>query len=233
MPSYAVNLCRKAASRLLQLPGSFVWLRRRRHPSFNPSFGLVRGAQSCTSFGPLNQNETAASPQSDGRGGVAFTPARVTLKTWATHRSGPSRCGFRLRLGVLLATCMAVRRFRNLWFALAALLWLPAYAHCQLAALTGYELLQCAEAFPAAADPGEDCADCHAIEQAKFRTSNSRLLLLPDEAGAECVTQVQAPAAMALLPAPWVVTAAPPDLAQRWQFLARTALPVRAPAPVS
>ncbi len=124
-----------------------------------------------------------------------------------------------------------VRRFRNIWFALVAVLWLPAVAHCQLEMLTGLEFLQCAEEAPASHTPARDCADCCSVEKAQFRVEHSRLSVpVPDwlpvfltiRASSETVPMPQTGALDR--------TSASPDLAHRWHFLRRTALPVRAPS---
>jgi len=129
-----------------------------------------------------------------------------------------------------------VRRFRNIWFALAALLWLPASAHCQLESLTGLEILKCADECPTSSAPAKNCKDCNAccaVEKSQFRGQHIRLTI----PAPELITSIHAllllPERAELSPVPLDRTAAPPDLPQRWHFIARNALPVRAPSFVS
>jgi hypothetical protein len=128
---------------------------------------------------------------------------------------------------------MHVRWFRKPWFVVAALAWLPAVAHCPLESLTGFEFLQCAEESPASQPPSGDCHDCCAVEKSQFRAEQSRPLVLPPDCLSSCQTPLLIPEASPAVPAALDLTAAPPDLSPRWHFLARTALPVRAPSLVA
>ena len=58
-----------------------------------------------------------------------------------------------------------VRRFHNLLFALAASLWLPASAHCQLETVPGFEFLRCSVDTGDAQQPAKDCSNCCSVEQ--------------------------------------------------------------------
>lgn len=128
---------------------------------------------------------------------------------------------------------LPVRWFRNIWFALAALLWLPAYAHCQLETLTGLEILQCTVAAPDSQAPAKDCDDCCAVEKSHYRADHSRLTIPTPELISPLQVLLLAPPQSELSQPTLDQTSAPPDLPQRWHFLARTALPVRAPSFVS
>lgn len=129
---------------------------------------------------------------------------------------------------------MNVRRFRNIWFVLAAFLWLPALAHCQLESLTGFELLQCHEETSAAHSSSQDCTDCCAVENSAFHAGLSRLSVTPPDLLPIFLTFLLPTEPVQLTPVtPLVLTSAPPDLPTRWHFLSRTALPVRAPSLVS
>jgi hypothetical protein len=107
-------------------------------------------------------------------------------------------------------------------------LWVPITAHCYLEKFPGLEFLQCA------GDNGgtEDCKGegCCAVESGFYKVSDAR----------DCVPVALLLAVVAL---PRVLddsleTAGrlavfeivPPELPQSWQFLSRTALPVRAPS---
>lgn len=126
---------------------------------------------------------------------------------------------------------MVVRRFRNIWFALTAFLWLPAFGHCQLESLTGLEFLQCKEDVAGAHSSAQDCTGCCAVEKSLFRTSQARLStpqpdLFPIFFTALLTAEPEQPST-----GDWLEqTSAPPELPQCWHFLSRTALPVRAPS---
>jgi len=126
-----------------------------------------------------------------------------------------------------------VRHFRNILFALAALLWLPASAHCQLESLPGFEFFQCSIAGQTACHQSQDCGDCgcFAVEQSQYK-SETQSFTLPSP-------DLQLVASLPLLPelSAWsaevsrsILTAAPPPLLKTWQFASRSALPVRAPS---
>ena len=127
---------------------------------------------------------------------------------------------------------MCVRHFRNVLFTLAAFLWLPVSAHCQLEKVSGLEFLQCAVAAQTP-DGSTDCGDCGccAVEKSQYKSSQARVAIpssdllpllpvtlmdiadkLPDEVGTAAFAAV------------------PPELPKCWQFVFRTASPPRAPS---
>jgi hypothetical protein len=129
---------------------------------------------------------------------------------------------------------MIVRYFRNIWFALAAFLWLPAVAHCQLEALTGLAFLQCHEEASDSHSSSKDCTDCCAVEKSQFRSVQLRFSAPSPELLLIVPAFLPQPKTVLLPPGhPLERTSAAPDLPQRWHFLSRTALPVRAPSLVS
>ena len=130
------------------------------------------------------------------------------------------------------ASISGVRYFRNIFFALAAFLWLPASAHCQLESVPGLEFLRCAVD---AQTPGRstDCSDsgCCAVEKLHYKSNQVRitipspdlLLLLPvalTDIADKLSNEVSAIALAAI----------PPELPKCWQFVFRTASPPRAPS---
>ncbi len=126
-----------------------------------------------------------------------------------------------------------VRRFRNIYFALAAFLWLPAAAHCQLETLPGLEFLRCAISAKAPADANHGCKDCGGctVEKSEYRSISTSL----NAPAPELLTVFLAPRqeSFELLPVEIGVgfpTTAPPGLLPSRHFLTRTALPVRAPS---
>jgi hypothetical protein len=131
-----------------------------------------------------------------------------------------------------------VRRYRNLFFALAAFLWLPVSAHCQLEALTGLEFLACETDSSCHGDAksSSDNAGCCSVEKSPYQQAGQIRVNLPS---AELLPVMFAalifPTANAL-PGEvcgGILTAAPPELLPSRHFLFRTALPVRAPSPTS
>ena len=127
-----------------------------------------------------------------------------------------------------------MRRFKNLVFALAALLWLPVSVHCQLEAVPGLEFLRCSDEAPTSQPASKDCSDCCAVEKSQYRAEQVRLNLPMPELLPLCF----APALSASETDPVQVfvgvrTAVPPQLLKTWQFASRTALPVRAPSVAS
>lgn len=129
---------------------------------------------------------------------------------------------------------MGVRHFRNIWFALAAFLWLPAVAHCQLESLTGLEFLQCHEATSDKHTSSKDCDTCCAVEKSQFRSVQQRLNAPSPDLLPLFLTVVLISESLESSPVvSFAPVAAPPDLPARWQFIFRAALPVRAPSSVS
>jgi hypothetical protein len=128
-----------------------------------------------------------------------------------------------------------VRRFRNIWFALAAFLWLPASVHCQIESLSGFELLQChvASASQDANDHGCDENDCCLVEQTDYCPGTSRVVnLFPVALWSVFFLPMEIAASSPAVALSNPVTS-PPFLIKSWPFLSRTALPVRAPSSVS
>jgi len=129
---------------------------------------------------------------------------------------------------------MRVRRFGNIVFALAGLLWLPVSVHCQLESILGLEFLRCAVEMSSSHNPDKDCTNCCAVEKSLYRAEQVRLnvrtaVLVPTAAAPALPVANPSPAELHL----GILTAAPPELPQSWQFLLRTALPPRAPSLVS
>ena len=128
--------------------------------------------------------------------------------------------------------------FRRL-IALAMLaIWLPATLHCAMEAAGLEEWFGCHDAAHHDTDP---CADdaCHPIEGLAYKLDSSPLKI-----SAPLAVAVSASNAFALVqlglsplitllqpPAEGVIEigAAPPEIARTWHFVARVALPARAP----
>jgi hypothetical protein len=127
-----------------------------------------------------------------------------------------------------------VRRLRNILFALAALLWLPVSAHCQLEAIAGFEFLSCEAETETAHNSAGDCEEtnCCTVEKSDYRATLLRFsvpppVLFPADLPQFPVKASPLPAPPAL---PLLLTAAPPEFEPTRHFLDRAALPVRAPS---
>jgi hypothetical protein len=123
-----------------------------------------------------------------------------------------------------------------MYFALAAFLWLPASAHCELETVPGFEFLHCASGLPTtgSADAACDDCDCCAVEKSHYRTSHTGLTAPTSELIPEFFAHQQW--VLPALPAdvrPGILTFAAVPLLPSRHFLGRTALPVRAPSFVS
>lgn len=113
------------------------------------------------------------------------------------------------------------------------LAWLPVTAHCQMEALPGFEFLECASH---SAPSGDDCSEngCCAVESSSYQASrhedtNVAVVFLHEIPRAAIAVDVSLQERIHL----GILTAAPPELARSWQFVSRTALPVRAPSVAS
>lgn len=126
-----------------------------------------------------------------------------------------------------------VRPFRNIFFALAAFLWLPAAAHCQLESIPGLEFLSCQAGTSYSENPDSHCGDtgCCSVEESQYKTEQSHLtlpspkvLLLSSAPVLDLADTLSDEVSQGIL------TAAPPQLLKTWHFASRTALPARAPS---
>ena len=126
-----------------------------------------------------------------------------------------------------------VRYFRNIFFALAAFVWLPVSAHCQLESVPGLEFLRCAVDTQSSSGTSKDCGDsgCCAAEKSQYKTEQHRLTLpSPDLLAISLVPLLTSTKSLPDEVSLGILTAAPPQLLKTWQFTSRTALPVRAPS---
>jgi hypothetical protein len=115
-------------------------------------------------------------------------------------------------------------------FAFSVLvLWLAATQHCRLENLPGLGFLKCTTDTATSSECEGD--GCCAVESAAYKPSDDQQVAAPP-APLLVVLVVQeprpdAPLGQACLETP---TRLPPELPQCWQFISRTALPVRAPS---
>ena len=134
-----------------------------------------------------------------------------------------------LNVLAFLISIIRVRRFRSIFFALAAFVWLPVSAHCQLEVVTGLEFLRCEPESASSHNPSKDCSNCCSVEKSQYRGEQLRLLIPVPEllCSAPVMPVVHSfPVEVSL----GILTAAPPELSPSWLFLSRTALPIRAPS---
>ena len=125
----------------------------------------------------------------------------------------------------------SVRRFRNILFALAALLWLPVSAHCQFESIPGLEFLRCSVETSTAHNSAKDCSNCCAVEDSQYRAEHVRLTIpTPDLFPVFVVPVLSAASALPVEASLGILTAAPPQLLKTWHFTSRMALPARAPS---
>lgn len=128
---------------------------------------------------------------------------------------------------------IGVRCFRNILFALAAFLWLPVSAHCQLETVPGLEFLRCPADAQSSRGPSRDCGDsgCCAAEKSQYKAEQLRVTLpSPDFLPVSLTPIVDAASSLPAEVSLGVLTAAPPQLLRTWHFASRTALPARAPS---
>jgi hypothetical protein len=119
---------------------------------------------------------------------------------------------------------------------LLALAWVPLTSHCKIEAMPGFEFFRCATDIHAPAESesgGDPCKDvgCCSIESAQYHAPRQSEIapvvvfdIIPSDSFG--VVEQSLPKEVSL----GILTAAPPGLPTSWQFLSRTALPVRAPS---
>src|SRR6185369_6609673 len=109
-------------------------------------------------------------------------------------------------------------------------LWVPITAHCHLEKVPGLEFLKCPSDTQ---DSG--CQDgCQVVESGLYKIpEHSVLVPAPVDLLVPCFEPTLAdevqPGSVPL----GLLSLAPPDLRQSWQFVSRAALPVRAPSSLS
>jgi hypothetical protein len=121
-----------------------------------------------------------------------------------------------------------VKRWKAIFGLLCLAIWLPATQHCQLEKVPGLGFLRCA------GDRGEssDCAgdSCAAVEKGSYkpadyqRVAPAPVILAAAHSFELCADEFRKDLCFE------VPTFPPPDLPGGWQFLTRTALPIRAPS---
>jgi hypothetical protein len=126
---------------------------------------------------------------------------------------------------------MFVKRLYAIVAFLLMVCWAPITAHCSLEKLPGLEFLQCVGNADSPDCEGDSCAS---VESGSYKTQDHPEL-----------TVSFAPILLAFVPVPLdqvikpvclsapVLTVAPPEFPQSWQFAFRAVLPARAPSLLS
>ena len=128
-----------------------------------------------------------------------------------------------------------MRFAKTILCVLLAFAWAPLTAHCQLEIIADFDFLACAsECGPHSAPTPPDDEACCAVESSQYKPEEEQPIVSPAH-----FVLLFVPAALELQAAGPVdvpreaLASGPPALASSWQFLLRTALPVRAPSPAS
>jgi hypothetical protein len=111
----------------------------------------------------------------------------------------------------------------------AALLWLPASAHCQLEFLAGIELLQCAGSTPCHSEPAAPDGACCPVEKSQYNPDRARLEIPCPELTPDLGHSIKPERlfeAHPIVP----LDPAPPELRRVWHIMNRAALPPRPPS---
>ncbi len=120
--------------------------------------------------------------------------------------------------------------FRNIFFALAAFIWLPASAHCELENIPGLEFLHCGGASQSANSPCQDCDDC-SVENAQYKSDSQPLTLCaPNWLPLETAPLQDLKPGQPVLADLKIFTVGRPEFFNARHFVSRTALPARAPS---
>lgn len=108
--------------------------------------------------------------------------------------------------------------------------------HCQLEAVPGFEFIACVTEDDCHNEPSSDHGDegCCLVEKSEYKINQTRLAIsASDLVLLGSTLELDFHNAPPTEVSSGVLTAAPPELSQTWQFISRTALPVRAPSVIS
>ena len=132
----------------------------------------------------------------------------------------------------LCATIPGVQRLRNTLFLLAAILWVPLSAHCQLENIPGLEFLACPSDSESAGGES-DCGDtgCCLAEKSHYKSDQIRVTIpSPNLLPLSPVALADIAATLSDEISAAAFADAPPELPNSWQFVFRTASSPRAPS---
>ena len=119
-------------------------------------------------------------------------------------------------------------------FLVLALAWAPITWHCNLEVLSVLDFLACcAHDEESAPHQDNDCESdsCAVVESGNYKTQEEQVFVAPPQVAAWLAQQVSTERGDEI--SQRILAATPPEELQIWQFVLRTALPVRAPSIVS
>ena len=111
--------------------------------------------------------------------------------------------------------------------------WLPATSHCLLGSVGAVADTCCEDGHESEPDPvqgNDDCGTCSNVESGDYQLSAKDNLSFSFHSVLTWDLELPAQPNGVLSATQHISGRAPPDLAVRWQFLTRTAIPGRAPA---
>ena len=111
--------------------------------------------------------------------------------------------------------------------------WLPATSHCLLGSVGAVADTCCEDGHESEPDPvqgNDDCGTCSNVESGDYQLSAKDNLTFSFHSVLTWDLELSRQPNGVLSATQHLSSRAPPDLAVRWQFLTRTAIPGRAPA---
>ncbi len=113
-------------------------------------------------------------------------------------------------------------------------LWVPATAHCDFEAIGFDEIFHCANDHHAPSADAKSSDTCEVVENGWIKRASSEIDLTASATACVCLICIVTPLSLSLRDVPPLSlserAAAPPELIRTWQFVARAALPARAPS---
>jgi hypothetical protein len=111
-------------------------------------------------------------------------------------------------------------------------MWVLVASHCLLETLPGFDFLRCSAEAQTCPDENHGCDEsCCGVESAGFQAQRYQdfvptcdFVIIPSDIAVDFERSLPPEVRIGIL------TAAPPEFCKTWQFLCRTALPVRAPS---
>jgi hypothetical protein len=124
-----------------------------------------------------------------------------------------------------------VQSIKTLLVLLLALVWAPMTAHCNIESVPGFSFLTCETDVAHETSPKHCGTECCVLESSPYRSDDSKPVSAPIAVAAIlCQLElIDLQQAAQHVPDLRLLTV-PPELPKSWQFIARTALPVRAPS---
>ena len=126
-----------------------------------------------------------------------------------------------------------MRKLRNILFLLLAFAWAPITWHCNLEVLPLLDFLACCAHDQVVPHQDSDCDEdgCALVESGNYKTPEEQVFVAPPQVVARLVQQVSIEQVDEISES--ILATSPPEELRAWQFVLRTALPVRAPSTLS